>query len=90
MSGRKRAARKVNRSVWDGEAKCPYWRGETGPVGREILCDGLIGGQKLRMHFQTEKKRVEWMEKFCCTYAFGKCRLCRAIESEWAENTAEK
>ena len=46
------------RSRWDAEAKCPYWRYETGPERREVICQGIRPGQSIRTHFALEEQRL--------------------------------
>lgn len=75
-----RSGRNEFRSWWSGEAKCPYWRGESGSERREVLCSGLQPGQTMRVHFRSEEKRKTWMRGYCCSYDFGACGICRAIE----------
>ena len=75
------------RSYWDGEAKCPYWRYATGAERREIVCQGIRSGQTIRTHFRGEGDRVIWLRTYCCSFNFGRCPLCRAIENDWKERT---
>lgn len=75
------------RSRWDAEAKCPYWKFESGPKRREVICQGVQPGQSIRTHFALEEQRLEWMRGYCCSFNFGKCPLCRAIETDWTEKT---
>lgn len=78
-----RGRRNEFRSWWSGEAKCPYWRGESGPERREILCCGLQPGQTVRIHFRSEEKRKAWMHTYCCSFAYGGCGICGAIEKDF-------
>lgn len=55
---------------------CPFYINED---DRSITCEGIIG-DRLKTQFKTRSDKIIQQTKFCTTYGYCACPICKAIE----------
>lgn len=61
-------------------AKCPYFERNS---EKSITCEGLIKGSRLKMEFQTEDEKDDFLKKNCNEYPDCECAVRVALDRKY-------
>lgn len=64
------------------KALCPFFIDE---ADRSITCEGIIG-DRVKTQFRTQSDKFTQQRKFCTTYGYFACPICKAIEKNKYKN----